>query len=376
MTELRDARLRRALQAADEAPHGPSLRTREAVLKAAREAAAVPAPWWKRLGTSRAAMPWNAAFATLAVAVLVTLVWEGREVPGARPDATADIQAPAPAAPPASVPGSAAAPPTAAPAAAPAADQATRSQAPAPVPQGPAERAREAPRQDSAATAPARRAAPPAPAPPAPAPTLAPAPAPVPSPGSRHEAAPVLPAPATGPETQRAPPAPAARESRAAAETVARDSALAKAAPAAGPAPATAAAPAAAPAPIAPPPPAGAATLAAQSLSWESWTELRIASGGREVVLSRRRAEALADMINRMARTAQSVAAGPSAGPRSPVASFELSTRGTLLAVLELSAEHTVLFLPVGESGPSRTVRLDPAESQALWEETQRLLAR
>jgi hypothetical protein len=44
-------------------------------------------PWWQKLyestGGSRH-MPWNAAFATVAVATLATLLWHDREVPDAR----------------------------------------------------------------------------------------------------------------------------------------------------------------------------------------------------------------------------------------------------------------------------------------------------
>lgn len=371
MTELRDARLRRALQAADDDPQGPQLRTRQAVLQAAREAAAPVVPWWKRLGGSRPGLPWNAAFATLAVAVLVTLLWEGREVPGAKPEqGGADAEAPA-AAPAASPASAAAAPVLTSPSPPPAAAQEQpRAAAPADAAVAPAARPRAAARTDAPPAAEARKHATVAPqrqegarGPAAPA---APPQAAQGSPGGGHAPAPApAPALAPAPAPAPAPPAaPASRDARELAENVARDSALAKSAPAAG----VRAAPAAAG--------TAATALAAQALSWEAWTELRIASGGREVVLARRRAEALAELLNRVARLAQSGAAAPSAGPRAPVASFELSTRGTLLAVVELNAEQSVLFLPVGESGPSRTVRLDPAEAQALWEEAQRLLAR
>ncbi|WP_038210653.1 hypothetical protein [Xenophilus azovorans] len=102
-----DARLRRMLDHAPDADAAPHPATREAILKAARNvaassspvapAAAARTPWWRRLrpsaGGSR--MPWNAAFATVLVAMFVTVMWQGEPVPDARLDAPA----PAPATP-------------------------------------------------------------------------------------------------------------------------------------------------------------------------------------------------------------------------------------------------------------------------------------
>lgn len=105
----------------------------------------------------------------------------------------------------------------------------------------------------------------------------------------------------------------------------------------------------------------GATAFQAQQLSWEAWTELRITAEGRAVVLARRRVPELADSLNRMARLAQSTEA-----LQEPVrASFELSSRGNLLGVLEVG-DTQVRWLPLGERGPSRTVRPDPALLQAV----------
>jgi hypothetical protein len=52
---------------------------------------------------------------------------------------------------------------------------------------------------------------------------------------------------------------------------------------------------------------------------------------------------------------------------------IELSSRGTLLAVLELRGDQ-MRFLPVGESGARRSARLAPEELKALGEQTEGLL--
>ena len=89
MTELRDARLRQALHEAPDAALRPPQRTRDAV-RAAAHAAVQPAwrRWWRSVGDHR--LPWGAALATLALATLVTVLWEGREIPGARREAVPD----------------------------------------------------------------------------------------------------------------------------------------------------------------------------------------------------------------------------------------------------------------------------------------------
>ncbi len=93
---LRDETLRRALAHAPDQASVPDWRLRKAILKMAHEAAGAvePAdqqaktrPWWrfwgKRQDGGSARMPWNAAFATVLVACLVTVLWQREPVPGA-----------------------------------------------------------------------------------------------------------------------------------------------------------------------------------------------------------------------------------------------------------------------------------------------------
>ncbi|VWX57500.1 conserved hypothetical protein [Burkholderiales bacterium 8X] len=120
--DLRDEHLRRALHNAPDHSLAPDWRLRKAILDKAHEAVGVvgdeidlepaKAPWWQRMlglgGGSR--MPWNAAFATVLVAVLATVMWQREPVPGARPDA--EKVATAPAMPASPAPASTAAPET------------------------------------------------------------------------------------------------------------------------------------------------------------------------------------------------------------------------------------------------------------------------
>ena len=104
MTELRDARLRKALEEAPDATLQPGQRTREAIQAAAHAAVLPPwRRWWNSAGERR--MPWTAALATIALATLITLTWEGREPPGARREAADTVAgAPAPASAPVPAP--------------------------------------------------------------------------------------------------------------------------------------------------------------------------------------------------------------------------------------------------------------------------------
>jgi hypothetical protein len=106
--DLQDDGLRRALAHAPDHTAAPHWRLRKAILEHAHDAVAPASvkrarepealPWWKRLaglgGGSR--MPWNAAFATVLVATLVTVLWQREPVPGARPDGEAKVAAEAP----------------------------------------------------------------------------------------------------------------------------------------------------------------------------------------------------------------------------------------------------------------------------------------
>jgi Meckel syndrome type 1 protein len=93
MTEWRDARFRQALDAAPDADARPAPAVAQAIRAAARHALppvpakAAPLGWWQRLwqATAQPRAPWNAAFATLLVAVLVTVLWVREPIPDARP---------------------------------------------------------------------------------------------------------------------------------------------------------------------------------------------------------------------------------------------------------------------------------------------------
>ncbi|MBI2772807.1 MAG: hypothetical protein HYX47_24540 [Burkholderiales bacterium] len=143
MSELRDARLKRALESAPDAHMLPAAATRHAIRLAARRAVSSEATWWRRLAPAAPGqrMPWNAAFATLLLASLVTLLWRDHEIPGAVPDGPmAQLPAPAQALP---------AP------AAPATPAATS--APTPAPAEPAKKASPRPETDRKPAAPRLR---------------------------------------------------------------------------------------------------------------------------------------------------------------------------------------------------------------------------
>jgi hypothetical protein len=103
--DLRDEALRRALLHAPDHTVTPNWRRRKAILDHAHEAVmplAAPEapestrPWWQRLlGIGGGRMPWNAAFATVLVGVLVAVLWQREPTPGARPDGEAPVRAPA-----------------------------------------------------------------------------------------------------------------------------------------------------------------------------------------------------------------------------------------------------------------------------------------
>jgi len=184
MTQLRDARLRRALEAAPDALARPPARTRAAILAAAADAVQ---PWWKRwwaaMGDRRT--PWAAALATVVLATLVIVLWQGQEIPGG--DRAASLPMPATpgagAAPPVVAPEPAAVPePAPEPAAVPPPPTAREGRAARRPQQRPPPAASVAPEESSAAAAPAARDMQVAPAP-APATPVAPAlPPPPPAP--------------------------------------------------------------------------------------------------------------------------------------------------------------------------------------------------
>jgi hypothetical protein len=217
------------------------------------------APWWRRWwGEPGVRMPWNAAFATVLLAVLVGTLWHDREVPDAKP-------------------------------------QASPAQAPAPAP---------------APAAPAQAA------PPAAATATAPRPAPM---VRKQPAAP-----------QRPPAAELEKRAAQGAASSLRDDAGA-AAPAAAPAPAAMQRKS-----LAAPPP--------------EWTDMRITTGGRTVLVPRSQATALANAIQRWQASARRAEAPPSAAD-------------VRIELLRGSEGVTVLDLAPGEAAEVR-------------EEIARLLAR
>lgn len=109
MTDMRDARFKKALDAAPDADARPASSVAASIRAAARSTPAqpiadtAPTTWWQRLwrrsGSPRA--PWNAAFATLLLGVLVTVMWVQQPIPDARPIAPAPAPAAGGTAPPA-----------------------------------------------------------------------------------------------------------------------------------------------------------------------------------------------------------------------------------------------------------------------------------
>ncbi|MCU4118433.1 hypothetical protein [Variovorax sp. N23] len=112
---LQDPLLQQVLDHAPDQAATPDAALRQSIRVLAHEAVApsLPAgpvgaarPWWQRLlgigGGAGSRMPWNAAFATVLVGVLVTVMWQREPVPGAEPDAPMQERqvAPVPAAPP------------------------------------------------------------------------------------------------------------------------------------------------------------------------------------------------------------------------------------------------------------------------------------
>lgn len=341
MTELRDARLRKALDEAPDAGLQPQARTREAIRAAAHDAVQ-PAwrRWWPRGDGSR--VPWTAALATIALATLVTVMWQGRGIPGAgREPAGADTVAvaPQPAPVPAPAPGPApAAAPEIAPAPAPAA-----APAPAPLP------------RPQAAPAPARP------------PAVAREAAPERDTGARQERAPTLPplrdaAPGIGSDTlARSAPS---EESRAAAAAPPPPPAVA-AAPGPAPLPAPAAAPQRQAAPAAP---AAALRAAPASLPW---TQVRIEAGGRSVVVARMQAGELPALITSMLASPSDEADASAAGSLK----LELAQGDEAAGVLDLVGERW-RWTPLRDARQARLLRADPAVAESLRREAQRLLRR
>ena len=387
MTELRDARLQRALRDAPDAHMAPSSSTRAAILARAHEAVTPTraAPWWKRLGWGAGSqrMPWNAAFATIVVASLVTVMWHDRDIPDARTEGgLADKQAPAAVAPPvARGPVHQAPAVTAQPQPAP--PEAARAPAPktAEVP---------APRKDAARKAePVAPAVAPAPAP-APAPAAAPPPISIPAPAAPAQAPPppvVAEAPAAAADAQRERRAEVATgalrdESRGAlaksASPDARQAGTSERAAAglarpAAPAP-QANAPAAA---MAPPAQSGASGLAAGlnlqvSAPPGTWTDVVLSGAGRTVQLPAAQASRLIELARQTALDARSTEP-----LREPVTHrIELRRQGQVEGLLELAGRQVRWTQLRGGENRVTTGEPDAARLDALREEFRRLAER
>ena len=198
-TDLRDARLHQALAHAPDRDALPAPGTRNTIKNIANNVIETRAgdrfdtqiPWWKALWekTGRAGRgghasgPWNAAFATLLLGGIITLIWQGQEVPVAVPDQrpagqrVPDAALPAPAVEPRAPmavrpPAAADVPPAAVPAPAPTATKRAdtalaKAPQPGPSPQQQRDQAAPASSKASISKAPVSPAAP-APAPAAP----------------------------------------------------------------------------------------------------------------------------------------------------------------------------------------------------------------
>jgi outer membrane biosynthesis protein TonB len=322
MKPMRDARLKRALDCAPDEDQRPASRTRDAVLAAARRAVE-PAPrsawwttWWRASGSQR--MPWNAAFATVLVATLVTVLWHDREVPDARTEAPAATEA---------VPPQAKASVTAAVPAAP------------PVPTTSSQPV-------SPSRSPARTEKQARPAAPVPAPVQAPA----------EQAAPSAAKPEAADELR----AQAQRQAESAVGTAMRDRAdasLAKSAPPAEPSAAGVAAPAMSP----------RAALAA-----DDWTSLRITAQGRTVSVARVQAGGLDRLLDRLRKEAWST------GPfdAAPAVRIELMRSDVLVASIEMAAARVRWTRWREGQAMASVASPDAATLRELQDEVERLLPR
>lgn len=355
MSELRDARLKRALDEAPDASLQPLARTRDAI-RAAAHGAVQPA-WKRRWSGGGGPRPWHAAFATVLLAGLITLMWQGEELPGARQPA-ADPPIPAVKAP---------------------APEPAKPQAPPPT-QAPVQEEKPAVKDGPVAPAPAAmaRKAPAPPAPATPLPEAPPAAAPATA-APRVETAPLAKA---QPEPQLESRAEQARQREAPAAGVGQPMAPAPAAP---PPPVMAEAPAAAPqaAPraqadtssslrAAAPAPAARRPAAAQTAAWDDWSQVRIRGAQHTLLVERAQAGRLAALIARMVRSEGLVAAA-----RGPATlSLELLQGEQPIGTLETDGAQW-RWRPEQAAGPTaRDFNADAALAAALRQEAERLLRR
>ncbi|MBC7603158.1 MAG: hypothetical protein H7255_10950 [Ramlibacter sp.] len=356
MTQFRDARLQRALDAAPDAQLRPDARVWASILDAARAAVEPSQPvshwkkWWNVTGSASPA--WNAAFASIALASLVTLLWYDREIPDAGVTSpSADKQAPGPLRP-ASVATAPAAPAVAKPAPTP---------APAPAPalvQAPerpvSEVARQSPRE------------------PAKDQQLKNDPGAGQSVGAATNAAAQQSTAARAEERQRASQAAnqEARDDKRAADAM-RDQAapaLAKSAPAPA---AKAEAAAQAPVPMAAPPTSAFQTRSASVDG--NWTQATIQARGRSVRIERAQSDALYQLLLAVGRSPVSSQAMPGG---QPLLRIELTLPGGTDIVEVIGAQ--VRWTRVRDNQPLQLAIYAPesAQLQALQAEAERLLNR
>jgi hypothetical protein len=317
VTELRDARLCKAMDEAPDARLQPHPRSRDAIRAAAHAAVQ---PWWRRWGSSAVGRrtQWTAAFATLMLASVVTLLWQGQEIPGARPEPPG-VDQPAPVAASVSVP------------------------VPAPRPSAPPAAAAESARVHQHAGHGER--------------SREPAAAPDPLARAEQRAAPTAEAAPALADVAGTAAAPMAKAQPAPAEDVRPQAA--PAAPAPPPSPAAAA-----------PAPAAVAALRAAPAA-PAWTQVRIEADGHSVVVPRAQAGALPSLVARMLLAP----AEPAAATGPAVLRLELAQGDEAAGVLELAGARW-RWMPLRGAQQARMLRPDPVLAAALREEAERLLRR
>ena len=313
-SELRDARLKKALDSAPDAQSRPDVRTRQAIHARARAwmAPAAQDRWWHRLlGPDHRRMPWSAALATVVMATLIAVLWHDREIPGARPD-PAPAQAPQPQPQPQPAPAA----------------------KPTPEP---------APHRQEFATAPPRPAAP------------------------AQESSAERPVLKDEDSRAMAKSAPKQAESSSADMAAAPPPPNLASAPAAGAAAGTPTAPMAkaAPAP-------SVAARRADPVGPGFWTHARIVGAGRSVDIERSQAARLRESLSAVERGAQ----GQEPLEGDVTARLELSREGTVVDVLEIIGTQIRWTRHRAEERSSFVVKPDPAQLQALLFEIDRLLGR
>ena len=389
MTDLRDARFKRALDHAPDAELRPDPATRQAIRSMATRALetrasgtvskAAPSTWWRRAwhgwihpSAGASPMPWNAALATVLLASLVTVLWYEQPVPQAIPDdaprqgaggrGVADpaalppaASAPAPgvtvgpgASPAREIGQSAALPKRDVGAGAPPASLTSQSVAKAVPPSGLIKSERAAAPEAPPGESPVRAADLGKDQAAKKAPSLATVPVPqAPQPGAasvgQAAPAPVI-APAPSPSWMPAPAAPKAALARP--EVALSEPQLARQ--------------------------RADADRATPSMPVRTdWSDLSVQRAGSPLVLSSVQASRLLALVQRV--SLQSVEAGPAEAPAlSTSIHLDLSRRGAQVASLELG-ERWVLWTPAGATHPSLAGRASAVQWEAIQAELARL---